>query len=263
MPRTVPRRALSAAEPVAKALDRVGRWFRHSATGQWVGAHLGALYIRLAVWTTRWQIIGQENYDEAVDPARGVIAAVWHGRLFLSPTWAPKGRHSVAMISNNRDGDLISAIVRRFGIRSVRGSSYDHAKRRDKGGAVAFSGAETALLDHKALVCITPDGPRGPRMRAHPGAAMLAIQTGLPVIPMTFSTRRGKTSRGWDRFLIPWPFGRGVQIYGALLWPPKPGDEAALSAFLTRIEEALTEITNQADDLCGRQRVEPGPPAGP
>ena len=248
---------------MARALDRVGRWFRQSATGQFVGAHLGALYIRLAVRTTRWQIIGQENYDEATDPSRGVIAAVWHGRLFLSPTWAPKGRHSVAMISNNRDGDLIAAIVRRFGILSVRGSSYDHAKRRDKGGAVAFSGAEAALIEKNALLCITPDGPRGPRMRAHRGAALLAVQTGLPVIPMTFSTARGKTSRGWDRFLIPWPFGRGVQIFGTLLWPPAPGDEAALEAFLARIEADLIAITHQADDLCGRARVEPGPPAAP
>lgn len=242
-------------------LDRIGRWFRQSATGQFLGARIGAAYIRLVHATTRWEIVGLDEFQAAISPGTGVIAAIWHGRLFLSPTWGPKGRRTVAVISNNRDGDLISAIVWRFGVHSVRGSTYDREKRRDKGGAEVYNAALQELTLRNAVVAITPDGPRGPRMRAQRGVAQLAIETRLPVVPIAFSTVRGKLLRSWDRFLVPWPFGRGVQIFGAPIMPPPPGDDAAETAFLAAIETTLTEITNRADEICGRPPVTPGPAA--
>ena len=248
---------------MAGGLDRVGRWFRQSATGRYVAAHLGAFYIRFVSWTTRWDVQGLENRANVLASGGGVIAAFWHGRLFLSPLWVPKDRRGVAMISNNRDGELITAVVRRFGVHAVRGSTDDHAKKRDKGGAEAFSDAHQELTRNKALIGITPDGPRGPRMRAQRGAALLAIKTRAPILPITFSTAKGKTTRGWDRFVIPFPFGRGVQVYGTPLWPPEADDDQAVDDFQQQIEAALTEITNRADQICGRPRVEPGPPIGP
>lgn len=241
-------------------LDGLARWIRHSGTGQFLASHLGALYIRLVRLTTRWTYEGFENYDVALGPGTGVIAVIWHGRLFMAATWAPRRRRTVAMISNNRDGDLITAIVRRFGILSVRGSTYDREKGRDKGGVEAYTGAQHELLDNQSFVAITPDGPRGPRMRCQKGAAMLAVETGLPVFPITYSVEKGKVMRSWDRFLVPLPFGRGIQICGEGLIPPPPGDPAALEAFRLRIEDTLTAMSQDADRRCGRVPVEPGPP---
>ena len=62
--------------------------------------------------------------------------------------------------------------------------------------------------------------------------------------------------------MFPYPFGRGVQIYGEPLFPPESDDDASVDAYLADIERSLTEITNRADDLCGRKRIEPGPPIG-
>lgn len=246
---------------MAGRLDGLGRWIRHSPTGQWLGAHLGALYIRLVTWTTRWEVIGGENLDAVVARGCGIIPSIWHGRLFMSATFAPPGRRTVAMISNNRDGDLISAIVWRFGVFSVRGSTYDHVKDRDKGGSEAFSGAFEELSERDAVVAMTPDGPRGPLMRAQAGIAALSALTGCPVLPVTFSVRRGKVMRSWDRFLVPWPFGRGVVIYGAALDPPQSRDNEAIETYRLKIEAETTRITQKADDLCARPRIEPAPPA--
>ncbi|MEO1493738.1 MAG: lysophospholipid acyltransferase family protein [Pseudomonadota bacterium] len=241
------------------SLDGLGRWLRHSPTGRQIGGRLGAFYIRIVTWTVRWQVEGQENLDAVLARGCGFIPSIWHGRLFMSATFAPPRRRTVAMISNNRDGDLISAIVWRFGVFSVRGSTYDHAKQRDKGGREAFSGAYEELTERAAVVAITPDGPRGPRMRAQAGAAALSIATRCPVLPVTFSVRRGKVMRSWDRFLVPWPFGRGVVIYGPVMDPPEPGNDAAMMDFRARIEAVTTEITARADALCDRAPVEPGP----
>ncbi len=230
---------------------------RRSSLARAALARLGAGYIWLVRATTRWEIHGKAEFDAEV--ARGgVVAAIWHGRLFLSPTWAPPGRETLAVISNNADGALIAAVVARWGVTAIRGSTYDKAKRRDKGGAEVTRAALDGL-GRGAVVAITPDGPRGPRMRAQAGVARLAIATGAPVVPIAFSVRRGWLARSWDRFFVPWPFGRGAQVYGAPLRPPAEGDAVAEARFLAEIEAALTVATDRADALCGRAPVPPAP----
>jgi len=237
------------------------RWLRQSPNGQVVGSRLGAAYIRLVTATTRWRIEGKDGFDALAKAGEPILAVIWHGRLFMSPTWAPPGRRTVAMISNNRDGDLIAAIVGRFGVDAVRGSTYDKAKGREKGGAQAYTaGLET--LRGGSVLAVTPDGPRGPRMRAQNGAAQLAVAAQVPVVPIAFSAERGVLTRSWDRFLLPYPFGKGAQVYGPPMTPPPPGDARALIRFRRELEAALTEVTNRADALCGREAVEPEPLTG-
>ncbi|MEL6476225.1 MAG: lysophospholipid acyltransferase family protein [Pseudomonadota bacterium] len=234
----------------------IARWLRASPTGRALASRLCAAYIRLVTRTTRWHVEGKDAFD-AMEAAEknGIVAAIWHGRLFMSPTYAPVDRRrTIAMISNNHDGELIAAIVRRFDVDAVRGSTYDRAKRRDKGGIDAYHGALDGL-QQGALVAITPDGPRGPRMRAQTGAAQLSLETGAPVIPVAFSVRWGRVLRSWDRFLLPLPFGRGAIVYGEVLRPEGP-----VEAFRARLEQVLTETTNRADSLCRRPAVPPGPP---
>ena len=244
---------------MAGALDGLARWLRQSPTGLRVGSALGALYIRLVNGTTRWRIEGREHYDRLLAEGTGVVVVMWHGRLVMSPYWGDRRRRTVAMISANRDGELITGIVNRFGIHTVRGSTYDKAKARDKGGLRAYVGARRELVRERVILGISPDGPRGPRMRAQQGAAQLSIETRCPVQPVTFSTRHGRLLGSWDRFLVPYPFGRGVQIWGEPLYPPEAGDAQAAARFLAEIEAALIGITARADEMCGRAPVEPGP----
>ncbi len=238
---------------------RLGRWVRQSGLGLAIGARLGSFYIWFALRTTRWTEVGRENTDGVLSRGTGMIAAIWHGRLFYSPTWGEKGRRTVAMISANRDGELIARIVHRWNVETVRGSSYDRRKRRDKGGKQAFAEGLKAIREH-AVLAVSPDGPRGPRMRLQPGVAQLSIASGLPVVPVAFSVRRGKVLRSWDRFLVPFPFTKGVKIYGKPLEPPADPTLEEADEYRLRIEAALTEVTNRADDLCGRPYTEPGPP---
>src|SRR3546814_5014831 len=66
------------------------------------------------------------------------------------------------------------------------------------------------LLKKGEYITFTPDGPRGPRMRAGTGIVAAARLAGVPVMPATYSVRRRRLARSWDRFLIAWPFNRGV-----------------------------------------------------
>ena len=237
----------------ARALRR----FRERPAGRWLLSHVGALAMRLAHATTRWTVVGAANRAAVVDTGGAFIAAFWHGRLFFSPFWVPRGRRTLAVISNNHDGALISDTVAHFGVEAVRGSTAHPGKRfRDKGGRLAFAAALSAL-ESGAVVGITPDGPRGPRMHAQPGVAALSVAAQVPVLPVAFATCRGRLLRGWDRFLVPMPFDRGVLVYGSPLAPPPRGDEAAAEAHRQAIEAALNAVTAEADRLAGRTPVAP------
>ncbi|MEM8793522.1 MAG: lysophospholipid acyltransferase family protein [Pseudomonadota bacterium] len=238
----------------------LARSIRQSPAIRSIASRLAYWYISLVTRTTRWDWRGKEPAFRHLDAhPEGLIAAIWHGRLFMSATFAPlEKRQTIAMISSNYDGQLITDIVAHFRVPAIRGSSYDRIKRRAKGGARVYEAARD-WLDKGAVVAISPDGPRGPRMRAQPGMARLAIETGCGIIPVAFSSRWGRYFNSWDRFLVPFPFAKGAIIYGDVLMPPKdptPGEERA---YHLAVERALTEVTNLADDLCGRRRIEPGP----
>lgn len=240
------------------AADRVMRWLRGTASGRASGAFLGASYLRLCWATTTWTVEGAEHRDALV--AEGpFIAALWHGRLAFSPFLPPKGSRAVAMISNNHDGDLITALVARFGVEAVRGSSADPRKaEKDKGGKAAFE-AGRAALEAGALLAMTPDGPRGPRMRAQVGVAALSTVMAVPVLPVAISTARGRLLKSWDRFLLPKPFDRGALLIGEPIRPPAQDNPVTIAEHRHRIETALNALTARADETVGRDPVAPGP----
>lgn len=239
------------------------RRFRASATARALAARTLAAYLRFCRATGRWEVMGEAHRALAQSGRGQLILAIWHGRLAMVPT-EMAGRLDVrAFVSLNRDGDLIARILDRFGIGTLRGSTHDPAKPgRERGGRAAFLGALAAFgAERNLIVALTPDGPRGPRMRCHPGVATLTARTGVSVLPWTFSVRRGVVARSWDRFLVPLPFSRGVIAYGPPIPPPEGTGAEALARHGAAIEAALTALTREADARTGRATPEPEPAA--
>jgi hypothetical protein len=225
-------------------------------------ARLAAGYIRIVHRTGRWEILGAAARDAGRSGRGRIILAIWHGRLFMVPTEMHPGLDVRAMISRNRDGEIIARTVARFGIATIRGSTHDPLKPdRDRGGREAFQEGLGALRDcENVLVALTPDGPRGPRMRCHHGVATLSAVSGVAVLPWTFSARGAWQLGSWDRFLIPRPFTRGVIAVGDPILPPQDSAPASIEAHRLRIEAALNELTRRADARVGRVTPAPGEP---
>jgi hypothetical protein len=215
-------------------------------------AGLAALYIRLVYATSRWRVIGADGAKLVTggDDAP-FIGCFWHGRMLMWPGLWTRPKPITMLVSDHRDGQLIGRTIAHFGIGSLSGSS-------SRGGAMAMRGMAQALARGISVV-VTPDGPRGPRMRAAPGVVMVAKLSGAPVVPATYSTSRGRTLSSWDRFLLALPFGRGVFICGDPIYVARDADADALESARQAIETRLTQLTQEADLLCGRAPVEPAP----
>jgi lysophospholipid acyltransferase (LPLAT)-like uncharacterized protein len=207
---------------------------------------LAAQYIRLVHATSSWRVVNGAAADAAWASGKPFILAFWHGRLLMMPYAWRRGVKMNMLISTHRDGELIAETIRHFGLGSVRGSS-----RRD--GAAALRAMLKAL---KAGECvgITPDGPRGPRMRASEGVVGIAKLAGVPVLPAAFGTSRRRLLGSWDRFALALPFSRGVIVWGEPIAVDRREDSASA---VRRIELALNGVTAEADRLVGQTPVEP------
>jgi lysophospholipid acyltransferase (LPLAT)-like uncharacterized protein len=202
-------------------------------------AWLVTLLIRSLFRSLRMTYVGREVPDRLIRAeGRRVMGAFWHGRLLMMPFAYPEVPWAI-MVSRHADGELISRVAERFGIRSVRGSAR-------RGGAWALLGMVRASR-RGCHLAITPDGPLGPREEAKTGTIELARLAGTPIIPVAFAASHGKFERSWDRLLIPYPFGRGVFVYGKpIVVSPTAGPEEVEKA-RALLDERLRQVTAVAD----------------
>lgn len=219
-----------------------------------LAANLIALYMRLVHATTRWQIIGGEHPKGFWDNHRPFILSFWHGRLLMMPAAWRKGVPMNVLISQHRDGELIARAMDRFGIDAIRGSAAK-AGKKDKGGSGALRGIVRQLKANE-YAGFTPDGPRGPRMRASVGIIAAARLARVPILPLTYAVARRRVINSWDRFILPWPFNRGVYLWGEPIDVCGDETETPEQAAL-RLERVMNALCDQADALCGHAPIIP------
>lgn len=112
------------------------------------------------------------------------------------------------------------------------------------GGREVAIGLRAALRCLRAgeLVGIFPEGgvrPEGPTASVLPGAAMLAVRAGAPVLPIAI---RGSSAAWPHGRKLPRPAAVAVEV-GAPIPPPASRDDEAVTAMRRTIEETLREMS--------------------
>ncbi|MBL8557801.1 MAG: lysophospholipid acyltransferase family protein [Hyphomonadaceae bacterium] len=239
-------------------MNRTNASVLHRIIGRLVGA-----YMLFCGWTTRWTRINEDGARKAWAAGKPLIVCYWHGRIMQSHVgWrqsegAPR---TLMLISQSKEGEAISQACMMVGLDVVRGST-DKAHKR-KGGAEALR-TMVKTLRAGGSVAITPDGPKGPRMRVQPGVIQLARLSGASLICLGWSTRPRKVFNSWDQFMLPLPFGRGAYVWSDLLNVPRDADDAALERARLALENELTRIAHEADRLVGAAPIEPAEASPP
>ncbi len=227
-----------------------------------IGRAIGG-YMLLVGATTRWTRVNREAVEPFWRPDGGkLIGCIWHGRFALvHKMWSfkrgvPKAK---MLISQSREGGIVAHTSRTVGAEVIRGSAAKGEKR--KGGVEAMR-AMARHIDGGGVICMTPDGPRGPRMRVKRGPIQLAKLAGAPLLAVTWATsNRIVFHKSWDRFILPLPFGRGALVWGDPI-PPPPMDasDEQIEAVRLRLENEMNRIAAEADRIAGVAPILPAEP---
>lgn len=210
---------------------------------------IAARYIRLVWFTGRWEIENEGIVADYVSSGKPAIGCFWHGRMLMIPNLWNYDAPVNILISQHRDGRLISQALSFLNIGTISGST-------SRGGGGALIGIVRALKRGE-YIGITPDGPRGPRMRVATGAAAAARLSGAALIPITFSAKWRIVASSWDRMIIPLPFTRGVVRIGTPITVSPDFEKAELEQASLALEDSLIRMTNALDTELGVETVHP------
>ena len=157
----------------------------------------------MKIWNKTLKLIPQDEAVERLFTTPGVVAAMWHNRVFLYPFLLSHYKHDgglCGLVSPSKDGAMVAAFLECFGIKCIRGSSSSRAIR-----------AMTEVIEELkkgSSLGLTPDGPRGPRYEAKKGALMAAEKSGAKIVLINAIPRSYWTLHTWDRMMIPKPFSK-------------------------------------------------------
>jgi len=197
-------------------------------------AWLSSLLIHLIGSTLRMSVEDRGGIlDHPEHPP--VIIAFWHNRTALMAYFYERfcqERIALTFISRSRDGQFITDVAARFGIKAVRGSSSRH-------GTSAMLAAIRAASDRNVDLVITPDGPRGPRYEIRPGLIRLSQATNRPIVAVTYELKWKFQLNSWDRFHVPIPFSTCHLITSGPILVPQNASEEEMAAIGVRLTEEL------------------------
>ncbi len=206
---------------------------RESRKSTFSGRAAGWL-MRLYCATFRYDIEDRCGFSRG-EVSGPVIYCLWHDGILSVPyAWRKicrKPRRLAVLTSASHDGAVLAHAMSVFGIDAVRGSSSRRA-------VAALVGMRKALREGSDI-CITPDGPRGPRHVVQPGVLKLAETGGAPLVPVHVECSSAWRLKTWDRFMIPRPFSRVRVIFDEALAVPAGLADDDFEAWRRRLEGIL------------------------
>jgi lysophospholipid acyltransferase (LPLAT)-like uncharacterized protein len=196
----------------------------------------GALLLKLLMRTLRCEVKDEAGFF-AENAPKPVVTLIWHNRMLgLTTAFSrhyPARKGALVLASASRDGAYLAEFVRNFGVGAVRGST----SRRGSAALLDL----VRKLGEGYDICITPDGPRGPRYSLGPGAVLLAQLCKVPLMPLLIEYSSYWRLKSWDGFAIPKPFSKvEVTIMPLIDIAPSVGD-GKFEAERLRVQAIMTE----------------------
>ncbi len=151
--------------------------------------------------------------------------------------------HPRILVSQSRDGAILSRAVSVLGFDTSRGSS-------SRGGAGGLLALKRSLKAGQNVI-FAADGPRGPRHVAKPGPVYLAAKTGCPICVAGTASSFSYVARGtWSKTRLPLPGSKTVIAFSpsiylppeAARWPSHVQSRFLGAAISDAVREAEVEL---------------------
>lgn len=199
----------------------------------------GRVVLRLLMLTVRVRVINGKHEDwQHAHPEKSGIYCFWHGNLFI-PYHNYRNRGVYIVISQHRDGEIISRVVEKGGYRPVRGSST-------RGGMRAMKELLT-VIEKGAVIAFTPDGPHGPLHQFKDGPIYLAQTTGAPLHLIGVGFSNCWIMRDWSRLKIPRPFSTVAIFISQSYEVPRELSDEEFEQWKEKLNRALNETDAEAE----------------
>ena len=153
--------------------------------------------------TNRFEVHGTENFKLAQKQSRPIMLCVWHGRMLYPIFYVIKNKIKAwAIASPHQDGYIMAEILKKWNISIIKGSSNKQSKN------VIQKMDELFKNNHKAIIAITNDGPKGPKHVAKKTSLEIAKKYNAQIITITGDSTKKWKFKTWDNFYLPKPFGK-------------------------------------------------------
>lgn len=186
--------------------------------------------------TVRFEVEGQENFEQIENDGKIPIYTFWHNRIFIG-TYFFRNRKIVVMTSQSFDGEYIARFIQRFGYGASRGSST-------RGGIKAL-GEMIRVMKEGFPAAFSIDGPKGPKYEAKSGVCLLAKKTGNPIIPFVFESKNYWEINSWDKLQIPKPFTRVKVIIEKPIYVSSEANDAEIENKRLEVQSSLDELVKR------------------
>ena len=205
------------------------------------------LTLRLIFWTVRkrFVIVDLDSLAYTPDAKGRFLYCTWHDSILL-PLFLGRPHHMSAIVSQHRDGDYLTDLMRKLKIHCVRGSSTS-------GGVEALR--EAIKVAQERHITITPDGPRGPRRELKDGIVFLASKARRPIVATGFYCERCWKIQGrWTDLVVPKPFSKVHMVLSEPIHVPHKISRDELRQFTQAVQETMESTCAQAQQVAtGKQ----------
>lgn len=203
-----------------------------------IGAVLTFCFFSIVRKSMRLHVVNDRRDQITRDSEHQYIYAILHAHQIAAVALSEPGVG--ALVSRSRDGDILVPLLKACKLVPIRGSS-GHGR---KGGATALSQLIRHVEDGSAAV-LAVDGPKGPRGQVQNGAAMLALKTGVPILPVVLVPgRRFILKKAWDRMQLPLPFCQLACRFGDPIYVTDSDD---LDQISMKVQQSLARLESIVD----------------
>jgi lysophospholipid acyltransferase (LPLAT)-like uncharacterized protein len=209
----------------------------------WTLGLLFYLYYAVCRFTSRVSVEGPGRHDLS----QHAIFCMWHESWWSY--FVVFVRYPAPHVAINHPAAYmkpVHVVFRLMGLRRlILGSSGEEGQR---------AANELAQLVRDGYsTTISPDGPYGPARVLKKGVLHVAMQSGVPIVPLTIACARGVPVQSWDSKRFPLPFNRfTVTVHEPVHVTRENFDEAG-----TRVVEALATGERSAQAFALRPQTSP------